>query len=211
MADDEQVTRLLADVLHTREEGRGLVRLLCTRASNDLGMDGVATTVLSTPEHRHVVFASDDAVWSLPTTSSSPSATGRSSRRTATAVRSWCPTCSTRRWPAGTRSRSPWCARSGWRTTWSRPSCTSPSLHVLAATSEGARDLELFQLMAGEGPAFDCLSGQQPVLAPRLADVESRWPRFAPAAQEAGMTGVASVHMGTAGPASGPSRSSTPP
>ncbi len=62
MADEEQVIRLLAQVLAAREETQGLTELLCRRAMADLRMDGVAATVLSTPEHRHVVFASGDEV-----------------------------------------------------------------------------------------------------------------------------------------------------
>lgn len=72
-------------------------------------------------------------------------------------------------------------------------------LQVLAATSETARDLELFQVMAGQGPAYDCLATGRPVLAPALADVVGRWPAFAPAARALGMDGVASVHMGVHG------------
>lgn len=62
MAEDERVIRLLSDVLAAREDGRALPALLCVRAMDDLRMDGVAATVLSTPEHRHVVYASDDEV-----------------------------------------------------------------------------------------------------------------------------------------------------
>lgn len=62
MAEDEQVVRLLADVLASLGQGRALPELLCRRAMVDLEVDAVAATLLSTPEHRHVVFASDDEV-----------------------------------------------------------------------------------------------------------------------------------------------------
>lgn len=72
-------------------------------------------------------------------------------------------------------------------------------LQVLAATTETARELELFQLMSGEGPAFDCVGSQQAVLAPDLETVAERWPAFVPAARSVGMTSVGSVHMGYRG------------
>ncbi len=75
----------------------------------------------------------------------------------------------------------------------------SGGLQVLAATSERARDLELFQVMSGEGPAFDCLATQGPVVEPDMDAVEERWPAFAPAARAVGLTSVASVHMGVHG------------
>lgn len=62
MADDERVIRLFADALASRAGGRSVPELLCRRAMDDLQMDGVAVTVLSTPEHRHVVFASGSDV-----------------------------------------------------------------------------------------------------------------------------------------------------
>ena len=75
----------------------------------------------------------------------------------------------------------------------------SRGLQVLAATSETARDLELFQVMSGVGPAFDCLDSQGPVVAPDLTAMQERWPEFADAAQTTGVGSVASVHMGLRG------------
>lgn len=72
-------------------------------------------------------------------------------------------------------------------------------LQVLSATTDTARDLELFQLMSGEGPAFDCLGSQQAVLASDLEAVAERWPDFVPAARTVGLTSVGSVHMGFRG------------
>lgn len=62
MADQDQVIRLLAAVLAQQTDGRPLPQLLCRRAMDSLGMTAVAATLLSTPEHRHVVYASDDEV-----------------------------------------------------------------------------------------------------------------------------------------------------
>lgn len=62
MADQERVIRLLAAVLAQHTTETSLPELLCRRAMATLGMDAVAATLLSTPEHRHVVFASDAEV-----------------------------------------------------------------------------------------------------------------------------------------------------
>src|ERR1700710_501846 len=60
------------------------------------------------------------------------------------------------------------------------------NLHLLAATSEKARDLELFQLQADQGPCLDCYASGQPVSVADLAAESARWPRFVPAAVEGG-------------------------
>ena len=72
-------------------------------------------------------------------------------------------------------------------------------LRLLAATSEQARELELFQLQADEGPCVDCYSSGLPV---SIADVQGaleRWPRFVPAAVDAGFASVHAVPMRAAG------------
>jgi signal transduction protein with GAF and PtsI domain len=73
------------------------------------------------------------------------------------------------------------------------------SLHLLAATSEKARDLELFQLQADEGPCLDCYASGQPISVADLSAASVRWPRFVPAAVEAGFASVHAVPMRAAG------------
>src|SRR4051794_9314306 len=64
-------------------------------------------------------------------------------------------------------------------------------LHLLAATSESAQVLEVFQLQREEGPCLDCFATGRPVIVPDLAAASGRWPRFVPAAIA---RGYASVH-----------------
>src|SRR5580698_2444310 len=58
-------------------------------------------------------------------------------------------------------------------------------LRVVAASSEEARLLELFQLQSDQGPCLDCFRSGQPVGATDLS-TDQRWPQFAAAAQQAG-------------------------
>ena len=68
-------------------------------------------------------------------------------------------------------------------------------LRVVAASSEAARLLELFQLQNDQGPCLDCFRAGQPVNAEDLAVAAQRWPRFAPAAQQAGFAAVQALPM----------------
>ena len=51
-------------------------------------------------------------------------------------------------------------------------------LRVVAASSEAARLLELFQLQNDQGPCLDCFRTGRPVQAADLAAAAARWPRF---------------------------------
>ncbi len=68
-------------------------------------------------------------------------------------------------------------------------------LRVVAASSEQARLLELFQLQHDQGPCLDCFRNGEPVSVTDLATEAGRWPRFAPAAQQAGFGAVQAIPM----------------
>jgi transcriptional regulator with GAF, ATPase, and Fis domain len=68
-------------------------------------------------------------------------------------------------------------------------------LRVVAASSEAARLLELFQIQNHEGPCLDCFRTGQPVTAADLADAARRWPRFAAGARQAGFAAVQALPM----------------
>ncbi len=72
-------------------------------------------------------------------------------------------------------------------------------LHLLAATSKEARELELFQLQADEGPCVDCYAAGEPVTIADVRAQADRWPRFVPGAVEAGFSSVHAVPMRAAG------------
>jgi len=68
-------------------------------------------------------------------------------------------------------------------------------LRVVAASNEAARLLELFQLQNDQGPCLDCYRSGQPVQAADLDAAAARWPRFAPAALQAGFAAVQALPM----------------
>jgi transcriptional regulator with GAF, ATPase, and Fis domain len=68
-------------------------------------------------------------------------------------------------------------------------------LRVVAASSEAARLIELFQLQNDQGPCLDCYRSGVPVHAADLAAEAGRWQRFAPAARQAGFTAVQALPM----------------
>ncbi len=72
-------------------------------------------------------------------------------------------------------------------------------LHLMAATSAKTGELELFQLQADEGPCLDCFANGEPVSVADLTTAADRWPRFVPAAAQAGFASVHAVPMRAAG------------
>src|SRR5487761_132315 len=68
-------------------------------------------------------------------------------------------------------------------------------LRVVAASSEAARLLELFQLQNDQGPCLDCFRSGQPVTAADLTAEAQRWPRFTAAARQAGFAAVQALPM----------------
>ena len=68
-------------------------------------------------------------------------------------------------------------------------------LNVIAASSEQARVLELFQLQNAEGPCLDCYRTGRPVSCPDLQTEVNRWPRFVPRAMDAGFASVNALPM----------------
>ncbi len=68
-------------------------------------------------------------------------------------------------------------------------------LRVMASSSEAMRVLELFELQSAEGPCMDCFRSGLPIVNQDLAEVDGRWPRFAPKAVEAGFHSAHALPM----------------
>lgn len=68
-------------------------------------------------------------------------------------------------------------------------------LHVLAASSEATRNLELFQTQREQGPCLDCYHSGKPVSVADLGKQTERWPLFVEAACAAGFASVHAVPM----------------
>ena len=63
-------------------------------------------------------------------------------------------------------------------------------LHVMAATSEHTRVLEVFQVQRAEGPCRDSYLAGEAISVPDLGQAADRWPLFVPAARSAGFVSV---------------------
>lgn len=69
------------------------------------------------------------------------------------------------------------------------------SLHPVAASTEGTRVLELFQLQNDEGPCLDCVRTGEVVVVADVRATMTRWPRFSQALLESEFRSVAAVPM----------------
>ncbi|MGA2824792.1 MAG: GAF and ANTAR domain-containing protein [Streptosporangiaceae bacterium] len=71
------------------------------------------------------------------------------------------------------------------------------ALRLVAASTERARVVELFQIQNDEGPCLDCYrTGQVVIISNIQADeAKARWPKFAAAAGEMGFAGVHAIPM----------------
>ncbi len=68
-------------------------------------------------------------------------------------------------------------------------------LRVVAASSEKARLLELFQLQSKQGPCLECFRTGKPVTVPDLHEAVVTWPRFAAHAIQAGFHSVQALPL----------------
>jgi transcriptional regulator with GAF, ATPase, and Fis domain len=68
-------------------------------------------------------------------------------------------------------------------------------LHVVAASTEQTRNLEIFQLQREQGPCLDCYHSGQPIAAHNLLQEADRWPQFVEAATNAGFASVHALPM----------------
>ena len=68
-------------------------------------------------------------------------------------------------------------------------------LHVMAASSERTRELEVFQVQRAEGPCRDSYLAGAPVSVADLSQEADRWPLFVPHARQAGFASVHALPM----------------
>jgi hypothetical protein len=68
-------------------------------------------------------------------------------------------------------------------------------LRAVAASSEAAGVVGLFELQNEQGPCLDCVRTGQAVTTESLAEQEQRWPQFAAAAADAGFGSVQALPM----------------
>jgi hypothetical protein len=68
-------------------------------------------------------------------------------------------------------------------------------LQFVAASNEGVRQLELFQVQNHEGPCLDAFRSGQAVVNADLQEASDRWPRFAPRAAAAGFRSVHAIPL----------------
>lgn len=68
-------------------------------------------------------------------------------------------------------------------------------LHVLAASSERTRELELFQVQREDGPCRDSYLSGTAIRVPDLEAETDRWPQFVPHALSAGFASVHALPM----------------
>jgi GAF domain-containing protein len=71
----------------------------------------------------------------------------------------------------------------------------SGQLHVMAASDEATRLLELFQLQHSEGPCLDAFLTHAPIVNTDLSHATDRWPLFAPRAADIGFRSVHAIPL----------------
>jgi GAF domain-containing protein len=71
------------------------------------------------------------------------------------------------------------------------------TLQLVAASTEQARVVELFQIQNDEGPCLDSFRSGEPVIVPDITadQAAARWPEFAAAAAEMGFAAVHAIPM----------------
>jgi len=72
---------------------------------------------------------------------------------------------------------------------------TSGGLRVVASSSEAMHTLELFALLAADGPCFECFHSGEPIANAQLTATDMRWARFGPRAIAAGFLSVTALPM----------------